>query len=156
MNLFQYDWLSVLNQVYSIEAEDLVTFQSLFSSLMPQMVHVRTSTGGSWAHYDPFSGRMIGNNGHIIAQKGQQDLLWWGEEFRHQNPPNNLISKGDWYCSEGLLKNRLGSTLMVCGILPKSVIRPFLTWQPGAAKYGGLAGDHARMRALFEEERNED
>ena len=143
------DWLVVLNNTYNVQLDSLEELRTQFTTLCSPVVHFVNKEGASWARYHPQEKTLTGKNGHVIAHSSAEDALWWGEAFSHQNQKNPDVSKGEWQCHHGVLKNRYGSTIYVHGIVPKCLIVPFLEWQPGAARYGRLACDYERMMEMF-------
>ena len=124
------DWLSILNEVYNVQVASLEELQSRFANMTKMVVQLSSQEGASWARYYPQDKTLIGNNGHVIFQASNEDDLWWGASFTHQNQKDPVVSKGDWLCCDGFLNNRHGSKAVVRGIVPKSAIIRFLEWQP--------------------------
>ena len=145
------EWLNILNETYNTQAQSLQELQlgGLVRSILDTTVHFRDRGGTSWARYLPQNRSLIGKNDHVITQVPQNPALWWGEELSHQNQKDPDMAKGDWTCEHGILDNRLGSRLVVHGLVPKCILVPFLEWQPGLSRYNHLAYDYERMMEMF-------
>ena len=142
-------WLSILNKVYNLNMRSLEEFRASTPPIHQEHVHFLNTEGVSWAKYLPQTRMLVGRNDHVITTNDKDSVLWWGEGFSHQNQKDPDISKGDWWCQNGVLKNKSGSTILIHGIVPRCIIIPFLEWQPGAAKYNQLASDYQSMMEMF-------
>ena len=135
-------WLAVLNEVYQTDCSSLeALFQRAHLYKLCTLEQNQDTVGLATL-------RILGNALETMGQASDEQM-WQGGLVTQDNEKSPVISKGSWICQDGSLCNRYGSTIVVPGFVPRSILISFMEWQPGAAKYGGLSAGHTRMKNLF-------